>query len=191
LFFFVSFCVFCGKNASIPFVAEYFREHVVCMVMSQHDVARLVDRYGPPLILYARQWCTAPEDVVQEAFLKLVALRKPPDHAGPWLYRVVRNRAMDAAKSERRRQKRENSVAQSARWFVEPEIDGLDADIAVAALERLPLEQREIIVARLWGGLSFEEIAEVAGCSASTAFRRFNAGIDVLRQELGISCPNP
>ena len=60
-----------------------------------------------------------------------------------------------------------------------------------AALERLPGEQREVIVARLWGGLSFEEIAEVAGCSASTAFRRYSAGIDALRQELGVPCPTP
>jgi len=66
----------------------------------------------------------------------------------------------------------------------------LDADAAVDALKRLPLEQREIIVARLWGGLSFEQIAAVAECSASTAFRRFSAGIDALRQTLGASCTN-
>ena len=74
-------------------------------------------------------------------------------------------------------------------WFVETQVDGLDVQDAVAALERLPIEQREILVARLWGGLSFEDIAEVAGCSASTAFRRYSAGIDALRQELGYPCP--
>lgn len=158
--------------------------------MTAQDVAHLVDRYGPPLILYARQWCPAPEDVVQESFLKLVALRTPPRQVVPWLYRVVRNAAIDAGKSERRRQKRESAVARPVRWFVESEIDGLDAEKAVAALESLPVEQREVIVARLWGGLSFEEIAEVAECSASTAFRRYGAGIDALRKELGVSCPN-
>jgi RNA polymerase sigma-70 factor (ECF subfamily) len=59
------------------------------------------------------------------------------------------------------------------------------------ALQGLPIEQREIVVARLWGGLNFEQIAEVAGCSVSTAFRRFSAGIDALRKELGELCPNP
>ena len=48
-----------------------------------------------------------------------------------------------------------------------------------------------VIVARLWGGLSFEQIAGVAGCSASTACRRYAAGIDALRKELGVPCPNP
>jgi RNA polymerase sigma-70 factor (ECF subfamily) len=159
-------------------------------MMHPDDFVRLVDSYGPPLILYARQWCAAPEDVVQEAFLKLVMLRQPPRSVVPWLYRVVRNAALDAAKGARRRQRRESAVARPVRWFVESEIDGLDADAAVAALQRLPGEEREVIVARLWGGLSFEQIAEVAGCSTSTAFRRYSAGLDALRKALRVPCPN-
>ena len=158
--------------------------------MRPDDFARLLDSHGPPLILYARQWCDAPEDVVQEAFLKLVALRQPPCAVVPWLYRVVRNAALDAGKAARRRQRREAATARPVRWFVEPEVEGLDAAAAVAALQRLPDEEREVIVARLWGGLSFEQIAEVASCSASTAFRRYSAGLDALRKELGVPCPN-
>jgi RNA polymerase sigma factor (sigma-70 family) len=158
--------------------------------MRPDDFARLVDTHGPALVLYARQWCHAPEDVVQEAFLKLAALRAPPHAVVPWLYRVVRNAALDAAKGSRRRRRRESAAARPVRWFVEPEIDGLDAAAAVAALQRLPAEEREAIVARLWGGLSFEQIAEVAGCSASTAFRRYGAGLDALRKELRVPCPN-
>jgi RNA polymerase sigma factor (sigma-70 family) len=161
-------------------------------MMTPHEFARLVDSHGPALILYARQLCAVPEDVVQDAFLKLVAQRQPPREAVPWLYRVVRNGAIDAGRTARRRQKRESAVARPATWFLEAEVDGLDAQAAVAALERLPVEQREMIVARLWGGLNFEQIAEVAGCSTSSAFRRFSAGIDALRQELGLPCPtNP
>jgi len=158
--------------------------------MDPHEFARLVDRHGPPLILYARQWCLAPEDVVQEAFVKLAGARQPPREVVPWLYRVVRNGALDAAKVAQRRQRREQAAARPERWFVEPAIEGLDAATAVAALERLPVEQREVIVARLWGGLSFEEIATLVGCASSTAFRRFSAGIDALRKELDAPCLN-
>ncbi len=158
--------------------------------MRPDDFARLLDRHGPPLILYARQWCDAPEDAVQEAFLKLLSLRQPPRAVVPWLYRVVRNAALDAGKMDRRRQRRESAAARSVRWFVEPQVDGLDATAAVAALQHLPDEQREVIVARLWGCLSFEDIAEAVGCSASTAFRRYSAGLDALRKELGVPCPN-
>jgi RNA polymerase sigma factor (sigma-70 family) len=159
--------------------------------MSPSDFATLVDAQAAGLVLYARQWTGTPEDVVQEAFLKLVRQRRPPDDAVAWLYRVVRNGALDAAKIDRRRQRREASATRPDPWFVEPEVDGLGAEVAVAALQRLPEEQREVIVARCWGGLSFEQIGAVVGCSASTAFRRYTAGLDDLRKLLGVSCPNP
>ncbi len=115
-----------------------------------------------------------------------------PNEPGPtdppaWLYRVVRNAALDAAKMARRREKRE-ATAKPDCWFVEPEIDGLDAEHAVQALGRLPDELRETIVARLWGGLTFEQIAAVSGVSASSAFRRYEAGIASLQEALGESC---
>jgi RNA polymerase sigma-70 factor (ECF subfamily) len=158
--------------------------------MSPAELARLIDAYAAPLVLYARQWCDEPEDVVQEALLRLVRQGRPPRDAVAWLYRVVRNSALDVAKRARRRQRRESEAARPVRWFVEPDVDGLDAETAVAALQRLAPEQREVIVARHWGGLSFEQIAGVAGCSASTAFRRYTAGVEALRQQLGVSCPN-
>ena len=159
--------------------------------MSPGDLARLVDRHAASLVLYARQWCGDPEDVVQEAFLKLVRQDQAPEDAVAWLYRVVRNGALDAAKMAKRRQRRESAAARSVGWFVEPEVDGLDARTAVAALERLPSEQREVIIARHWGGLNYEQIAAVAGCSASTAFRRYTAGVEDLRKLLEAPCPNP
>ena len=158
--------------------------------MTPAEVARLIDTHAAPLVLCARQWCAEPEDVVQEAFIKLVRQSRPPADAVAWLYRVVRNGAIDASKMARRRQRRESAVARPVRWFVEPGVDGLDAETAVAALEQLASEQREVIVARHWGGLSFEQIAAVAGCSASTAFRRYTAGVEELRQQLGVTCPS-
>jgi RNA polymerase sigma factor (sigma-70 family) len=160
-------------------------------MMTPAQVARLVDTHAAALVLAARQWCCEPEDVVQEAFIKLVRQRPPPTDSIAWLYRVVRNGAIDVGKIARRRLRRESSVARPERWFVENEIDGLDAETAVAALERLPGDQREVIVARHWGGLSFEQIAGVVGCSASTAFRRYTAGVEELRKQMGVViCPN-
>src|SRR5271155_3553001 len=105
-------------------------------VMAPGEVARLIDTHSAPLVLYARQWSDSPEDVVQEAFIKLVRQSRPPDDTVAWLYRVVRNAALDDAKMARRRQRRESAAARPVRWFVEPEVDGLDADTAVAALDR-------------------------------------------------------
>ena len=63
-----------------------------------HDwLGRLVDRHAAALELYARQWCDTPEDVVQEAFLKLAGQRPLPDKPAAWLFRVVRNGALNAS----------------------------------------------------------------------------------------------
>ncbi|MBX9628621.1 MAG: sigma-70 family RNA polymerase sigma factor, partial [Gemmataceae bacterium] len=84
---------------------------------------------------------------------------------------------------------RERAAARPVRWFAEPAVDGLDAAEAVAALESLAPDQREVIVARLWGGLTLNQIASAAGCSVATAFRRYEAGIAALRERLGAACP--
>ncbi len=160
--------------------------------MGPELLGRLVERHAAALVLYARQWCATPEDVVQQAFLKLVAQRTPPNNPLPWLYRVVRNAALGAARTERRRQRHEAAAAARApAWFAaDPDAEGLDAEAATAALQALPLEEREVIVAHLWGGLTFEQIADMAGCSSSTAHRRYVAGLANLRERLRIPCPN-
>jgi RNA polymerase sigma factor (sigma-70 family) len=152
---------------------------------------RLVKEHAAALVLYARQWCYAPEDVVQEAFLKLIAQKKPPDHPVPWLYRVVRNAALGANRAARRRHHHEAvAAARAPAWFVGSDVSGLDVAMTTAALQALPLEQREVIVAHLWGGLTFEQLGELAGCSAATAHRRFVAGLSAMRERLGVPCPN-
>ena len=157
--------------------------------MTARRLADLIDAHAAALVLFARQWCAAPEDVVQDAYCRLAAQREWPDDPVAWLYRVVRNAAIDAGRADRRRARREAAVARPVRWFNERESEGLDAAAAVAALEALPPDQREVIVARLWGGMTLDQVATVAGCSVSTAFRRYEAGIAALRERLGVECP--
>ncbi len=157
--------------------------------MTPRQLADLIAAHAAALVLFARQWCDTPEDATQEAFCQLAAVRAPPGDPVAWLFRVTRNAAIDIGRSTRRRQRREQAAARPVRWFAEAEVDGLDAATAVAALETIPPEQREVIVARLWGGLTLEQVATAAGCSVSTAFRRFEAGIATLRERFGVPCP--
>jgi RNA polymerase sigma-70 factor (ECF subfamily) len=128
--------------------------------------------------------------VVQEAFVLLAQQSPPPENAPGWLYRVVRNGAISAARSAGRRARREAAVAHHGEpWFEPSEGDRIDAREASQALEQLPLEQREAIVARLWGGRSFEEIAQWMGSSTSTVHRWYQQGLAALRERLGVACP--
>jgi RNA polymerase sigma-70 factor (ECF subfamily) len=159
--------------------------------MDAATFARLIDRYAPALVLYARQWCSMPEDVVQEALLALTARARVPEPVAPWLFRVVRNRAISAARAEHRRRRREHDAAgRKASWFLTDPGGELDAAELRDALAGLPPEQREVIVAHLWGGLTFEQVAELSGCSTSMAYRRYVAGVEALRARLGgVACP--
>lgn len=154
--------------------------------MTPRHLADLVAAHAPALALYARTWCDSPDDAVQEAFCRLARQRAAPADAVAWLYRAARNAAIDLGRAARRRKRREEAAARPDRWFVEDEIDGLDAAAAVAALEALPAEQREVIVARLWGGLTLDQAAAAGGCAVSTAFRRYEAGLAALRARLGV-----
>src|SRR6185503_17221915 len=64
-------------------------------------LGRLLDEHGPALALYATQWTDAADDCVQESLVELARQAKPPEHAVAWLYRVVKNRALNAARGER------------------------------------------------------------------------------------------
>jgi len=160
--------------------------------MNQLDpdsLARLLDRHGPALVLYARQWCAVAEDVVQEAFIHLAGQRVPPREPVGWLYRAVRNGAINAARGAGRRAQRETAVAwRGEPWFCPSPDDRLDAAAATEALAQLPLHERETIVARLWGGLAFDEIARLTGSSTSTVHRWYRRGLETLRERLGVAC---
>ena len=150
-------------------------------------LGELFDDHAPALRLYARQFCAVPEDAVQEAFVALARQRLAPDQAVGWLYRVVRNAALATARAERRRQKRETHAASngtSPAWFAAAD-DRIDARGAQALLEELEPEVRGVIVARIWGGLTFDAIARAEGCSLTTAHRRYQAGIARLQERLG------
>lgn len=149
----------------------------------------LLDQHAPALVMYARALCSQPEDAVQEALLKLVTLEGTPDDAVAWMYRVVRNTAISLSREENRRRSRElRATDESSTWFTEESGTQLDGEAVEEALKLLPGEQREIVIAKIWGGLTFEQIGELTGTSSSTAHRRYADALASLRERLEIPC---
>lgn len=158
-------------------------------VVGPELLTQLLDEHGGALVLYAQQWCDTPEDIVQEAFVQLMREKAAPRNVVGWLYRVVRNGAISASRSTARRRRHEAAAADRREpWFKPSHGQRLDAATATRALEQLPIEQRETIVARLWGGLSLEEIAKLTGSSTSTTHRRYQTGLAALRERLDVRC---
>jgi RNA polymerase sigma-70 factor (ECF subfamily) len=157
--------------------------------VGQETLKQLLDAHFAALVLYARQWCDAPEDIVQDVFLLLMREPGPPGNPRGWLFAAVRHKAMNASRGRRRRTRHEvHAASRGEPWLVSSADDAMDAATAAAALQGLPLEQREAIVARLWGGLSLEETARLMGVSPSMAYRRYQQGIAALRERLEGKC---
>jgi RNA polymerase sigma factor (sigma-70 family) len=157
--------------------------------MNPEDLGQLLDAHAPALVLFARQWCTVPEDVVQEAFIKLAGQRSVPGNPVAWLYTVVRNGARTAARSARRRKQHEEAVAErTCCWFTPSGASALDTELVTKTLHSLPIMLRETVVAHLWGGLTFEQVGSLTGVSASTAHRRYLGALEAIRERLRIEC---
>ncbi|MBN2210414.1 MAG: sigma-70 family RNA polymerase sigma factor [Sedimentisphaerales bacterium] len=159
--------------------------------ITPEQLGHLYDTHAGALGLYARQWLNGDgaDDVVQDAFIRLIQQRRSPDNVRAWLYSTVRNRTI----SEYRRQRgceqgRCKLAAGKALWFEAHPGDLLDARTAQAALETLDPDERELVVLRLWSDLTFKEIAEITGRPISTLHRQYQETLVKLKNILVTSC---
>ena len=153
------------------------------------ELVALIKTQLPALLLFARQWPhDSPEDIVQEAFMRLFEQPEPPDNVTAWLFTVVRNLSNNHIRSEKRRKNREFSKSsQNSSWFVSQDRDDETNDIhaeLIEQLQQLPFQYREVIVAKIWGKLTFGQIAATLGTSTSSAHRTYQAGLKLLQEKL-------
>lgn len=158
------------------------------MPLPPERIAALVDEHAVPLRIWVGRRWEEPEDIVQEAFCRLAAMHPPPQRPAPWLYRVARNLAANEGVFRRRRKARERRVAASEQYVHDPAEAVLASD-AVRAVMWLESGLREVVVARIWGQLTFDEIGRLCGVSTATASRRYRSALEELRKQLRVSCP--
>lgn len=159
------------------------------MRRDQDDWPAWLTRHGPALVLFARQWTPGPadaEDVVQEAFVRFWRSRGEARDATAYLYACVKRCAIDWTRSTRRRVRREERAGRAERETLlacPVEHDERRALIEVA-LRELPDAQREVVVLKIWGGLTFVQIGEALGIPHDTAASRYRYAITKLRGQL-------
>jgi RNA polymerase sigma-70 factor (ECF subfamily) len=124
----------------------------------------------------------AAEDVAQEAFLAAVRALDRFDRRrpfGPWLHRIVVNRAIDWARARRLRAEVELGEAPAADAPERGNAEGL-----AAAIAELPPEQRAVIVLRHLLDYTPGEIAELLELPRGTVNSRLRRGLDALKERL-------
>lgn len=159
------------------------------MIITATELTQLWSKHAASLQLLARGYGADSEDCVQEAFIRLASTDPAPNEPIAWLARVVRNLAISRLRSDRRREKREMNLARSRpMWFHETDrLDqGLDGESVSRALAKLEPESRDVIIAHLWNGLSFRQIAEAFEMTPSTVHRRYHEAIQQMRSDLNV-----
>jgi RNA polymerase sigma-70 factor, ECF subfamily len=124
----------------------------------------------------------AAEDIAQESFLAALRALDTFDRRrpfGPWLHRIVVNRAIDWTRARKLRSEVELSESVAA-----PKPSRPPSDDVLAALARLPPEQRAVVVMRHLLEFTPGEIAEALDLPRGTVNSRLRRGLDALQEEL-------
>ena len=135
------------------------------------------------------------EDLFQETFIKVVNTLKVGkyNHEGkflPWVKRIAHNLAIDHF----RKLKKRNEIHNRDEYDLMANIpeDSLNIEEAIVSaqimgslkglVEELPQEQREVIMMRIYMGLSFKEIADETNVSINTSLGRMRYALINLRK---------
>ncbi|GIV59498.1 sigma-70 family RNA polymerase sigma factor [Rhodocaloribacter litoris] len=168
----------------------------------QHAFRALVERHQERVYSYLRGMVRDPDvadDLFQETFLRVIAAlqnrRGSYTQQGRWLgwvMRIARNAALDHLRSRKKWQDVAPGGEDGASFWERlpdeaPVADELlhrreQGDFLAACIDRLPPEQREVLLLRHHAELTFREIAELTGCSINTALGRMRYALLNLRK---------
>ena len=165
---------------------------------AENDLARFEQAIVPHLdaAYNLARWLTGNDhdaaDVVQEASLRALQFFGSfrGDRGRAWLLAIVRHTCFTWLKKHRGREPAlmfDEHMHSPASEATNPEqllLREEDQQLLRQALEELPAEFREVIVLRELEGLSYKEIADIAGIPVGTVMSRLARGRDRLQQRL-------
>jgi RNA polymerase sigma-70 factor (ECF subfamily) len=149
---------------------------------------RWLNEHASKFLLFARQKARSEsdaQDLMQESIVE--AARRHSSSAPPppaLVFATIHRRAIDWGRREDRRSARELASAERAaiEWFDTSVEDREQAKLIQDAMIKLPETYREVVTLKVWGGLTFAEIAESLRIPANTAASRYRYGLEQLRK---------
>lgn len=172
-------------------VTQYVQGNEACLEML---IKRHKDRIFTTIILIVKDSYIA-EDLFQETFIKIIKNLKKGKYNEegkflPWAIRIARNMAIDYF----RKMKRMPTITGSDGEDVFRKIKLVEENreeqmmrtekenVVRALISKLPEEQRQVLILRHYGDLSFREIAEMTGVSINTALGRMRYALNNMRK---------
>jgi len=127
------------------------------------------------------------EDLVQEVFLRMLKYRHTYRGDGKftnWMFHISRNAHVDFFKKQNREQQFPENEPEPISEDSNPD-ERLEArqEVALlqAALTRLPIEKREVLVLSRFHNMKYEDIAQIQDCQVGTVKARVHRAIKELR----------
>ena len=160
-----------------------------------NQLEKWIERYGPQLFLYAQQRAASyadAQDIYQEALIKVIRSAQssgsryiPP--CGKF-YLAIRHGAIDLYRSRTVREQREKQSEQPAtvEWFVEDIENQEKHRYLQSVIRKLPEDQQEVLLLKIWGSLTFKTIAEILGVSVNTVASRYRYALDKVKSSLNL-----
>jgi RNA polymerase sigma-70 factor (ECF subfamily) len=159
------------------------------MVDEQDNWQGWFGRHGPAMVLFARQFVPSradAEDAVQDGFVRFWRSRARADDPKAYLYACIRSASKDLDRARDRRQHREQLVGDERlpAYFTCPlEMEERRQHVE-RAMASLPAEQRQVLILKIWAGLTFSQIGWLCEIPINTAASRYRYALETLREQL-------
>jgi RNA polymerase sigma-70 factor (ECF subfamily) len=138
-------------------------------------------------LLFARQQTRSDEDaedVLQDALIESWE-RGGGRPESALVFATIRRRAIDLGRRHDRRARRELAAApENDVWFDSAVHDRETAMLLEEAVRTLPKDLSEVITLKVWGGLTFADVAATLGIPQGTAATRYRTALAQLRKTL-------
>jgi RNA polymerase sigma-70 factor (ECF subfamily) len=173
--------------------------HLIRVFLSERDRAfqKLFDRYEKPLFSFIYRYVKnrhSAEDIFQQTWLKVLkGLTKYREEGkfSSWLFGIAHNCCIDHTRQIKRSKKDDSTCSEGMDRLKgdlrDPESDLLKREQSILiekAIDKLPDEQKEVVLMRLYGDLPFKEIAEILNSPLNTVLGRMHYAVRNLRKQI-------
>jgi RNA polymerase sigma-70 factor (ECF subfamily) len=166
-----------------------------CQTGDAAAFAELVARFQDRLRRYVRTLVDdagAVDDVLQDAWLDVwrgIGRLRDTEALEAWLFRIARDRTWRMLRRRRTTVAIEPIDQVDLADHADAELAGDERELVAKSIDRLPLEQREVLLLRFVEELSYQQIATAMGCELGTVRSRLHYAKLALRQRLAKEQP--